>query len=563
VQPLPPTADIRSPNDPDGNDVNPDGPVDGTFDPGTSDATKAAAITVRAGAETDGVDFSVHPRSSVPVYDVSTYSYFGQAQNAVHPAYVNLTSGSATIAAAGVGLGSNGHAAAGLGASVIGSAIIPAGGIRGYGTTPTYLALDLKFGLGASSGPQHFVFSQGGSLYVLPGALRLVNTDLPSISSVDPDGNGNVVVTGSNFASDSQVYFDGVPAATSVADSSHATAIPPPGANGQTAVITVFNSDGQNSTFPGPTPVPTYTYPSAATAPAAPKVTFSPNTLPAGTRALIDITGTNMSFANGLTSVGFGSSDVLVRRLWVLSPTHVLVNVQVAPNAQLGPSSASVISGFQVFSQPAAFQITAGDPNIPVIEPTLINAIWLASGAFPGSIVSLFGSNLAAPNQGGATTILTINDQPVKILYASPIQINLVIPASLKPGPAILRLNNGTTQAYPVAVSIDPVPPSITAVQDLSNSKLGPNNAAQPGDVLNVLVSGLADPGSAIAPGRVHVKVGGLDTPAGSVMPANGSAYTVQFKLDASVTTGAQVPLTISIDGKTSLPVYIPIVPLP
>jgi len=37
----------------------------------------------------------------------------------------------------------------------------------------------------------------------------------------------------------------------------------------------------------------------------------------------------------------------------------------------------------------------------------------------------------------------------------------------------------------------------------------------------------------------------------------------VQFKLDASVTTGAQVPLTISIDGKTSLPVYIPIVPLP
>ena len=37
----------------------------------------------------------------------------------------------------------------------------------------------------------------------------------------------------------------------------------------------------------------------------------------------------------------------------------------------------------------------------------------------------------------------------------------------------------------------------------------------------------------------------------------------VQFKLDASVATGAQVPLTISIDGKTSLPIYIPITPLP
>jgi hypothetical protein len=102
--------------------------------------------------------------------------------------------------------------AAGLGASVIGSAIIPAGGVRGYGTTPTYLALDLKFALGASSGPQHLVFSQGSNLYVLPAALKLVNSDPPSISSVDPDGNGNVVVTGSNFASDSQVYFYGLPA---------------------------------------------------------------------------------------------------------------------------------------------------------------------------------------------------------------------------------------------------------------------------------------------------------------------------------------------------------------
>ena len=561
VQPLPPTADIRPPKDPDGNDVDPDGPFDGTFYPGASDLTKATAITERAGSETDGIDFSVHPRGSVPVYDVSTYSYFGEAQNAVHPAYLNLTSGTATIAAAGVGLGANGRATAGLGASVIGSATIPAGGVRGYGTTPTYLALDLKMALGASSGPQHLVFSLGNDLYVLPAALKLVNSDPPSISSVDTDADGNVVVTGTNFASDSQVYFDGLPAATSVAGNSRVTAVPPPGMNGQTALIAVFNSDGQNSMFPGPTPAPTYTYPIAATAPAAPRVTLSPNTLPAGARAMIDITGANMSFANGLTSVGFGSSDALVRRVWVLSPTHALVNVQVAPNAQLGSSSISVVSGFQVFSQPAAFQITAADPNLPVLEPTLVNAVWLPSGVFPGSIASLFGLNLALPNQGGAQNILTINDQPVKILYASPNQINLLVPASLQPGPAILRLNNGAAQAYPVVVSIDPVPPSITAVQDLSNSNLGPNNPAQPGDVLNLLVSGLAAAGSAIAPGRVHVKVGGHDTSAGSVTPANGSAYTVQFKLDPTVAAGAQVALTVSIDGKTSLPIYIPIAP--
>jgi len=95
-------------------------------------------------------------------------------------------------------------------------------------------------------------------------------------------------------------------------------------------------------------------------------VTFSPNTLPAGARALIDITGVNMSFANGLTSVGFGSSDVLVRRVWVLSPTHALVNVQVAPNAQLGPSSASVMSGFQVFF--AAGGLPDHPPQTPICQ---------------------------------------------------------------------------------------------------------------------------------------------------------------------------------------------------
>jgi len=73
------------------------------------------------------------------------------------------------------------------------------------------------------------VFSLGSNVFVLPSALKLVSSDPPSISSVDTDGNGNVVVTGSNFASDSQVYFDGLPAATSVADSSHAAAVPPPG----------------------------------------------------------------------------------------------------------------------------------------------------------------------------------------------------------------------------------------------------------------------------------------------------------------------------------------------
>jgi uncharacterized protein (TIGR03437 family) len=553
VQPLPPTANIILPKDPDGNDVNPSGPFDGVFYPNATDIKNATAVAVTAGNSVDKINFAVRPRGSVPIYDVSLYSYFGQ--NGVHPAYVNLVPGAATIAAAGAGLGSNGKAATGLGVSVLGSAFIPAGGVRSYGSTPTYLALDLKFTLGASTGPQHLIISLGSGVYVLPSGLNLVQNDPPSVTSVTTDGSGNVVVTGSNFKPDSQVYFDGLAAATNVIDGSHATAIPPPGASNQTAALTVFNSDGQSSIFYGPSPLPTYSYPAAV----SPKVTFSPSSLPAGAKAMIDITGTNTNFVDGLTSVGFGSSDVLVRRVWVLSPTHALANVQIASNAGQGASLATVISGFQVFSQSSAFQVGGANASLPVVEPAVVNAVWAASGVFPGSTASLSGVNL-----GGPQTAITINGQAANILTASTTQINLVIPASLKPGPAILKLNNGTTNAYPVVISIDPVPPVITAVQNASHANISGSNAPLPGDKLTLVVNGLAAAGASVDPSRVHVTVGGLDIRVAIVSQVSNTAtYQVQFTLDPAVTTGAKVPVTVSIDGRTSLPVYIPINPAP
>jgi uncharacterized protein (TIGR03437 family) len=270
----------------------------------------------------------------------------------------------------------------------------------------------------------------------------------------------------------------------------------------------------------------------------------------------VDITGINTNFVDGFMSVGFGTSDVLVRDVWVLSPTHAWANVQVADNAQSGSSYATVISGFQAIAQPNAFQVGAAVPNAPEIEPTLINPVWLPSGVYPGATASLFGLNL-----GGAQTTITINNQPATILYASPTQINLVIPASLQPGPAILRLNNGTTNAYPVVVVIGPVPPSITAVQNASNVNISATNPAHPGDILNVQVTGLAPSGAAVAPGRVLVTAGGVNMMAATVTDLNATTDVIQFKLDPNVAPGAQVPLTISIDGKTSLPVYIAVAP--
>jgi uncharacterized protein (TIGR03437 family) len=164
-------------------------------------------------------------------------------------------------------------------------------------------------------------------------------------------------------------------------------------------------------------------------------------------------------------------------------------------------------------------------------------------------------------NLGGAHTTVTFSSLRATILSVTPTQINLVVPASLHPGPAILRLNNGTTTAYPVVVAIAPAPPSISAVHSVTNAIISATNPAHPGEILNVQITGLAPSDAAVAPGRVRITVGGDDMVAGNVTEVNATSSVIQFTLDQAVPTGAQVPLTVSIDGKTSLPAYIPIAP--
>ena len=227
---------------------------------------------------------------------------------------------------------------------------------------------------------------------MLPAGLNLVIGQPPSITSLTPaaDGSSALAVVGANLVQGSQIYFDGLPGVTSIVDAEHGTVVPPAGSSGQRATVTVFNPDGQNSMFVEADAPPTYQYGVAD----APAVTFAPATLPAGVEAMVEINGTNTNFADGQTTIGFGSSDVFVRRLWVLSPTHAYANVTVTPQAAVGAKMASAISGFQVFSQAAAFQTTAAIPLQPVVFPQLTNFFWAPSGVYPGAIATLSGTNL-------------------------------------------------------------------------------------------------------------------------------------------------------------------------
>ncbi|HKD91218.1 MAG TPA: IPT/TIG domain-containing protein, partial [Terriglobales bacterium] len=181
--------------------------------------------------------------------------------------------------------------------------------------------------------------------------------------------------------------------------------------------------------------------------------------LPANVSSVVNVSAVNMQFVDGQVTLGFGTSDISVRRVWVQSPTHLIANVVVAPGAAINPSEISVISGFQAVWQANSFYPQPANPSIPSIGLPLANADPTQSTLYSGAVVSMYGSNLGPSS---AAIQLTLNDQPVQILFASTAQINFVIPSNFPTGVAILKLNNGSAAAPPIAVEIDN-PPAASA----------------------------------------------------------------------------------------------------
>jgi uncharacterized protein (TIGR03437 family) len=151
-----------------------------------------------------------------------------------------------------------------------------------------------------------------------------------------------------------------------------------------------------------------------------------------------------------------------------------------------------------------------------------------------------------------------IGGEPASILYASPGQINLVVPSALTPGPAILQLSNGAVNAYPVVVNIDTPPAGIDAIQTSTGAYIYSAQAAHPEDTLIVTLSNFAAAGTVIPLSQVQVSVGGVTYTPTQIVQA-GSVWQVTIVLDSRVPLGTSEPLIVYLNGRSSFPANIPI----
>ncbi len=532
---------------------------------GTLDPLRATVFPLAPGAAVSDINFSVQPAAAVLTYNVQTYSrittetrqygYPGDADVVGYPGFIDTTSltGLVTVQSKAPAILRvpqsvtilGGFAPATLANSL--ASVYPA--VYPFSNRPgDPIALYFLVPPGAGSGPRHMVFNFGADIYVLPYGVDLVQKGPPVATGASQNADGTVTITGAGLGYDSRVFFDGLQASQGTFSGNDAqgalTVTPPPGASGQGAAITVYNSDGQNSTILAAIAPPVFNYPVTG----APQIlSISPNSLPGGVSAMVDITAANMNFADGQVTIGFGSEDVQVRRVWVLSPTHALVNLSLAPNAQQGFGEVSVISGMQVATAPNSFQIQPARAGLPVIA-SVVNGDLRQQTVFPGGTATIFGQNLTG-------ALITLNDVTLTPAFANSTQINFLIPAGFTLGPATLKLVAAGGVAFPVAVQIDAPPPVITGVTSGVNALVGAGSAGA-GDVLQVQVTGLDPSLLSNRQGRLRVTVSGLEMTVQQVTALSNGIFQIQIVVNQSF-GASQVPLVVWVDGAASLPVNI------
>jgi hypothetical protein len=561
VHPLPPPfsgevtpANIVLPKDPQQNFFDPGPSFDTQFYPATRDFSRAQTVRVRVGTEATAINFGVTRRTSPAVYAVQTYAFTGQ----VPVKGPSLRSGTrATLIFTGVGLmNANGTPVSGLSASIIGDGVsVVAGSLRNYSTNPPYLQMQLDVAASASSGPRAILFSVPSDISVLPMAFHVANSAAPSISGLtqfnDENGVRALSVSGTGLDADTRVIFDGVETPVTRVNSDGSLTVPVPAApSNYRAAVSVLNPDGQSSAqalgsaLPAFLQYDTYDTPSFSVSPAA---------LPAGSDAMLEITGFNTNFQNGLMMVGFGSSDVTVRRIWVLSTNRLLVNVSVSPYATPGTTAMSLVTGLHVLQQRDFFRVLPGVPNLLNMSASVTNAATSLEGVPSGGT-----AQVALTGFGGSTAgwILTVSNQNAAILSVNFNVMTFQVPAGLPVGPAIVRLTTPGGEAFPIVMNIDSAAPMISQARFDTGTAVETTNPARPGDLIALTVYGLGD----VQPAGVRVNVGGTDHPVISIAagPQPGSTI-VTFRFVSSLLGGNVVPVTLAVDTRVSAPYNLPV----
>lgn len=220
----------------------------------------------------------------------------------------------------------------------------------------------------------------------------------------------------------------------------------------------------------------------------------------------------------------------------------------------------------------------------------VVNAASFTSALAPGSLISVFGENLAFENREAAATPLpyelagtrvTLNQQALPLTMVSPAQINAQLPYGLV-GPATLRVSTPNSSAEEPVVLVATAPAILQAfngfgrgpaVVRAGGGMVSPVWPARRGERVTIYTIGLGPVEGNIAAGQpapaspplgasypVEVRLGDLSlTPAfAGLSPGFVGLYLVEFRIPDDLDDGMYA-LRVVANGASSDTVYLPV----
>jgi hypothetical protein len=308
--------------------------------------------------------------------------------------------------------------------------------------------------VGVTSSPASLVTSAPAASIPVAAAVGVssqsaldVNPPSPTISSLSPSGGSAgmgafiLTVVGTNFSSNSTVYWGNTPLNTTVLQSAVAQASVPASlvATVGSASITVFTPSGTSSPviFNISPPFPVIT-------------SMSPGSVAAGgAQFTLTINGTGFS---SISAVFFGSCCLL--NPTYASATQLQITIPAYLIATAGETDVVVYTPYVGFSSAVLYTINPAPPAITSLTPSSVTA----GGA--GFMMNITGTAFTpgATTMWGTTSLGTI--------YISPTQLIVAVPASLIEfsgmGSVTVTTPAGTSASVPF--TINPAPPAINGL---------------------------------------------------------------------------------------------------
>ncbi len=236
---------------------------------------------------------------------------------------------------------------------------------------------------------------------------------------------------------------------------------------------------------------------------------------------------------------------------------------------------------------------TGGSALPPVVGAAVSAASFAANAPLaPRSIISLFGTNLSNGTaqvqslplsnlMAGATVLIA--GQPMPLIYASPGQINAVVPAGININTnSQIVVQRDTTLSVPVRIDVAPAAPAAfpyplpgdpatqgAIVNAVTYAVADPNAPVKAGDVIAIYATGLGavdqnvpDPAGAPSIPLANtttppvVTIGGVQANVvfSGLSPGFVGLYQVDAVVPSGVAPGSQVPVVMSIAGQTGPP---------